>query len=312
MDVSQIMKTQPLMYSVLNTLFQKGIQDAPKVFTNLYESVSSGSKENVYAWLNRLPGMRLWKNNTGRVHRNVESDDFSVPNKRYEDTIDIPVDDLADEQAPVYSKAAQMMGRSCATIVDELMAKALNEGFTITESYDGVTMFSAAHVAGITSYSNLGTGQLTETNFKTAVTALGNLRLQADVESTPIPVNAGMKLLLVVPEVLRFTAVDILERQLIGGGNSNPLYKYAEILPTSYLTSNTAWFLFNMNGGIKPFFLQEREKFKMVSKTPLVNPSDRNFELDLITYAGKWRGAVCPTMPYLMYGSTGEDESSSS
>ena len=312
MDISQIMKNQPLMYSVLRTDFQKGIQDAPKVFTNLYESIGSITKENTYAWLNRLPGMRRWNARTSRTYRNVETENFSVPNIRWEDTIDIDVDDLADEQAPVYSKAAQMLGRSCSTVVDERMAEAINDGFTVTESYDGVTMFSDSHVAGATSYSNKGTDALSETTFKAAVTALGGLRLQADGESTPTPINAGMKLLLVVPEVLRFTAMDILNRQLIGGGNSNPLFNFAEVMATSYLTSSTAWFLFNMNGGIKPFFLQERDKFKMVSKTPLVNPGDRNFELDTITYAGKWRGAVCPTMPYLMYGSDGTDSSSSS
>ena len=283
--------------------FQKGISEADLVSAPLYTKVPSAGAENVYPFVEHSPGMREWMKGESRVMRNYAMRDFSVKNRKFEDTLGIDVEDIEDNQLGLLSYQMKNIVTSGKMLIDQLIFECFNNGFTTALTYDGNPWFYDSHTVGLSTVDNNLGQALSTTTYTTAYQRIRGFKVQPDKLSTARPLNPGGKYVLVVPPVLEMTGRQILFNERNNYGATNELRGTADLLVSSYLTSDTAWFLVNVGGAVKPLFLQERTPFTMVEKTPA--NSDEAYLYDRIIYAVKWRGAALATFPWLAVGSAG-------
>ena len=298
--------TYKIITAGLRAEFQKGIEETVLVSAPLYQKVPSTGAENVYSWLEHLPGMREWFKGQSRTFRNYSLRDFSVKNRKFEDSLPIQLDDIDDNQLGQLAPAMRGMTDAAKMIVDELIFGSLNYGFTNTTDpgtgtsalcYDGLSWFNTAHQVGLSTVSNYVTAKLTSTSYAAAYTAIKNFSVQPDKLSHARPLNPGGKYLLVVNPLNEMVARQILVNERNQYGATNELRGTADILSTSWVTNSNAWYLLNVGGPVKPAFLQERQPLTMVEKTPA--NSDLAFLYDQVIYGVKWRGAALTSFPCL-------------
>jgi phage major head subunit gpT-like protein len=291
------------IYQNLRKDFQKGITEAKTLADPLYEVVPSTSNQNVYGWLNHVPNLREWYKTQSRVLRNVESVDFTVTNRKFEATLSIDVDSVSDNQLGQYTGLARALGDQGKRLYDQIVFELLNNGFTTSLLYDGLSWFNTGHTVGLSTVNNRTTAVLSEANLKTAITTMSGWTVKPDKLSTARPLTPALDLVLLVPPALRFTAESIINREKINNGEDNILYHACKVMVSSYLTSTTAWYLLNLGGPIKPIFVQNREGLELKNLNP--GNSDECFMSDLLIYGVKSRCAALPTLPWSAFGSTG-------
>jgi len=293
------------LFQNLRKDFEKGITEANIISTPLVEKVPSTGDSNVYSWLGHIAGMKEWYKGQPRVLRNIESFDFTVRNRKFENTIPIYEDDLEDEQLPQYSQIAKRMGIESKLLVDQLVFELFDNAFNSSYPiFDGKAWCADNHVIGQSTIDNKRTATLAESSLEEAIRAITAFQVQPDKLSKARPLNPTSKLMLVVPPALQTTAEKLVTLPLVSGGSSNYLYKKAEVLVSPWLTSTTAWFLVNVGASIKPIFVQERKKPEFRTLTP--KDSDLGFMNDSVVFGVKARMAALPTVPWLVIGSTGE------
>jgi phage major head subunit gpT-like protein len=122
--------------------------------------VNSTGKEQKYGWLGQSTKFREWLGD--RVVQNLKEWDFSIKNKKFENTIAVAADDIKDDNLGVYSPMFQMLGHDAATHPDQLVFDLLVAGFAGL-CYDGQYFFDTDHPVidkdGVTqSVSNTGGG----------------------------------------------------------------------------------------------------------------------------------------------------------
>ena len=294
-----------LIYQNLRKEFQAGITEARTVADPLYQTVPSTSDSNVYGWLGHIPGFKEMFKGQTRVHRNVESQSYTVANRKFEDTIEIDLDTVDDNQLGSYAGLAKSFGAVGMSKKDEVVFELMNNGFTTALAYDGLSWFNDAHKVGLSTVDNdLGSISLTEANLEAAMVKLRGFTVQPDKLSKARPLEPlADKLLLVVNPALWATASKMVSLRTVSTGGENFLYKAAEVLSTSYVTSTTAWFLLNVGAPMKPVIFQNRKDLQFRMLTP--DNSDGAFDRDVYIYGAKMRCAALPSLPWLACGSRG-------
>jgi len=280
--------------------FQKGIDDVQSISMPIVDTIQSSGKGELHNWLEFVPGLREWTNNDLRVIRNVQTKEYYVANRRFENTIEIDVDDAEDNALNQYSYVAKGMGREAELLADQLVAELFNNGFASQTTYDGEYWFSNSHSVGLSTVDNLYTDALSQTSFIAAYHAIRSFTIQPDAESTARPLNPMGKYVLMVPTELEVTAREIVELDYASSGASNKTKGLAEVMVNPWLTDANNWFLMNTST-FKPVMYQERLAPSFIEKTPA--NSDGCFYGDKIQYGIKARGAALPTFPWLCVGS---------
>lgn len=292
------------IYQNLRKDFEKGISEGKTIADPLYSTVPSTSNANVYSWLGHIPGYKEWFAGQPRVMRNVETFGYTVANRKFENTITIPVDHVNDNQLNQYAPVARNIGALGKLVPDELVFDLFNNGFTTTLAYDGLPWFSDSHLIGLSTVDNKRTAVLSDTALEEAIRSLMSFKVKPDKLSTARPLNpVASKLILLVPPALNTTAEKLVTLQKNAYGADNYLYKKAEVLCSSWLTSETAWFLVNVSAPITPVYLQNRENLIFRNLTP--KDSDLAFNYDTLIFGAKCRMAALPTYPHLCISSTG-------
>ena len=292
-----------IITAALRAEFQKGIEETQLVSTPLFQKVPSTGYENVYSWLEHLPGMKEWFKGDARTLRNYSLRDFSVKNRKFEDTLPISIDDIDDNQLGQLGPAMRGMTDAAKLIIDQLAFEVFNNGFTTALTYDGLPWFSHTHPVGVGTVDNYITSTLTAASFATAYQNIKKFMVQPDKLSTSRPLNPGGRYLLVVNPSNEVVARQLLIAERNAAGATNVLMGAADILSTSWVTSPNAWYLLNVGASVKPLFVQERQPLTMIEKTPA--NSDVAFYYDEIIYGVKWRGAALASLPWLAIGSDG-------
>lgn len=297
------------IYDNVNKAFTDKLQETKPMLGELYDTVPSTSEAEVYGWLEFIPGFTEMFRGQPRVFRNVKSTSYRVPNRKFENTIPIELDDISDSKLGQYAIAGKMIGATGALLPDQLIAELIRLSASTALCYDGYAIASASHKVGITSFDNTYTKTLTATSLEYAINTMLGWVFKADKLSEPRPLNIGTaKLLLWHPPALRSTARKLCLMPFDAFGASNSLFEQA--IPITIPTisaaaggSDTAWGLVNVGGPIKPFFIQNRLKLEMMQKTPA--NSDKAFTEDKFIIGAKCRMAALPTFPWLFWRSTG-------
>jgi phage major head subunit gpT-like protein len=128
--------------TAITTAFNTSLTGAPTSYGQIAMTVRSTTRANVYPKLSEIPGMREW---IGERHvTRLSKEGFTLINRRFENTIAVLVDDLADDQYGMYSTLAADFGQTAAELPDELTWEQLEKGFD-TEHYDGQFFFDTDH-----------------------------------------------------------------------------------------------------------------------------------------------------------------------
>jgi phage major head subunit gpT-like protein len=125
-----------------STRFQGALKSATSLYSKVSTVVSSGSREQDYAWLMDLPGVREWIGD--RVIRQLGAAEYTIRNKSWELTISVDRDDIADDNLGLYSTKIDIMADSTGRHGDELVFSTLKNGFTQL-CYDGQYFFDTDH-----------------------------------------------------------------------------------------------------------------------------------------------------------------------
>lgn len=293
-----------IFYTGLKTEFQKGIEEVSPTSTPFTMKVASATAREAYKWLTHIPGFREIGADAAKIIRNVKNEEFVVVNRKFEDTIEVPIDDIEDDQVAQYSGMAKAIGVQGQLLYDQLVFECLNTGFSTTQTYDGKAWFANDHVVGESVVDNLSTKKLTLANYATVLAQIKQFKVKPDKDSVARPLNPTGKYVLVVGPKNEGTARQILEATDIGA-TSNIYKNSAELLVCNWLSDEDNWFLINVGLGIKPLILQERKKPVLIEKTP-VN-SDHAMIWDRLLWSAEARLAAAPTFPWLAIGSTGKD-----
>lgn len=128
--------------TAFNTAFNTTLNDTPTTWAKIAMRVNSSTRHQAYPRLDDIKGMREWVGE--RFIQRLGSDGFTITNRKFENTIAVQADDIADDQVGLYGNLVQDFAQSAAELPDELVYEMLVAGFT-TEHYDGQNFFDVDH-----------------------------------------------------------------------------------------------------------------------------------------------------------------------
>ena len=107
-------------------------------FGDLATRIPSTSDSETYRWLGTVPQIREW--GTGRVTQGLRTESYSIENLKYEATIEVDRDEIADDQTGQIRLRIGELAERAATHKDFLIGQLLINGATSGfNSFDGVT-----------------------------------------------------------------------------------------------------------------------------------------------------------------------------
>jgi phage major head subunit gpT-like protein len=131
-----------ILTTSFSTAFSNGLGLVPPMYQRVAMTIPSATKENSYAWLKDIPGMREWLGD--RVVNQLAIDGYRLANRSFEMTVGVKRDDIEDDQYGVYAPMFRFMGENAARHPNELAFELLNKGFE-TPCYDGQYFFDTDH-----------------------------------------------------------------------------------------------------------------------------------------------------------------------
>lgn len=288
------------IYSGFNTLFNKGFENVEAQYDQVAMIVPSSSRDETYAWLGQMPTLREWIGE--REIQGLCANSYTIRNRDFELTVEVPRNDIMDDNIGIYSPLIKNMGEEAKLHPDTLVFELLASGFTM-KCYDGKPFFSNAHPLsdkGVTQ-SNLGTKKLSIEAYADARAQMMGIKGEYGRSLKIVP-----NLLVVSPQK-EAIARQILFAETING-TSNVYKGTSELMVSQELADfGEQWYLLSTKRSIRPLIFQEREKPRFVSKT---NDSDDNvFLSNKYLYGINSRYNAGYGLWQLAYGSTGTNES---
>jgi len=261
---------------------------------------STGSSV-LHAWLNQIPRMQEWVGD--RIVNNIESDNMTITNRKFEATIEIPREDIEDDQHGLYRPLARYLGQNAAAHPDQLCYDALvaNSNWA-----DGSAFFLNNRTYGSNTIDNLSTSALSETEFESAIETMWSY-----VGHNNEPLNVRPTVLLVGPSQ-RDTAWDICQNEFraivaadassyVHGRNRNAGLVTPVVSSRLVGTYASNWYLLGEIAGIKGIVYQQR-KVAELQDTRMTDDSDFVFENDKYQMGVRSRGESFLSLPHLIFG----------
>lgn len=128
-----------------NTSFQLGLGSYTSMVAVLATIINSTSSEETYGWLGDIPKLREWIGD--RQIKGLSAKGYTIKNRKFESTIEVPRDDIEDDKLGLYGPRIQMLGQSAAQHPDEVLFELINAAFT-TLCFDGQNFFDTDHPVG--------------------------------------------------------------------------------------------------------------------------------------------------------------------
>jgi len=124
------------------TLFKKGLANSSSQWKKVATRVPSSTKENTYGWLGKFPSLREWVGD--RVLKSMKEHGYTLPNKKFESTVDVDRADIEDDNLGVYNVIAESAGQEAEDHIDRNVFAVLADGFN-NLCYDGQNFFDEEH-----------------------------------------------------------------------------------------------------------------------------------------------------------------------
>lgn len=239
------------IFKGFRVIFDTAYQAATPDWTDLAMRVASTGSEEEYDWLGAVPGMRELLGEV--VLKNLTAHQFTIRNREWEDTIKVKRKDIERDKLGIYSPMVKAMADAAAQHPDDLVASLLCNGFT-DKDYTGSAFFALNKepVKGGTKFSNKGTKQFSQANFREART---NLRTRKN--SAGRSLKLGRDLLLVVSPKFESQAREVLfADKLNNNTNVDKGTARLKVFPDLTTYNEDAWFLLEVGNAIKPLIVQ--------------------------------------------------------
>lgn len=285
--------------------YQAGFDRAPLVYDPIVMRVSSGSRKNIYGFLQKQLRLREW--NGPRDIRAIEESGFEVVNRKYQESIEVSREDIEDDILGVYrDQLFPDLGEAAAMFPQQLLRDTLQSASGAgPTAFDGVALFSGARDYGGGTIDNIGSGgDLTPDNFNTAWSAMASYR---DKDGEPLGVMATH---LIVPPQLRRAALEVTQATTnfavaagaFDGAVDNVMRGWCDVIVMTELANEPAkWYLADLSKGAKPIVFQERTQPELVARTSPDDP--KVFDLDVFAWGVRYRCAMAAGLPHLIYSS---------
>ncbi len=292
-----------LLTKGLRSEFLNRFEGTQTFFQDLATRIPSTSDSETYRWLGTVPQIREW--GTGRITQGLRTESYSVENLKYEATIEVDRDEIADDQTGQIRLRVGELAERAATHKDFLVSQLLINGATSGfDTYDGLTFFNDAHVSGASgnqdndlTFTAATAADPTVDEFKSSLKqAIAQMLAFKDDQAQPMMINAT-GLVCVVPPTMFFTALEAVNASVISN-TSNVLAGAAQVVALPWLSTATTWYLLKTNGVIRPFIFQDREP---VEFNALAEGSEEAFKREVFLYGvraryriayGYWQFAV--------------------
>jgi len=131
-----------MLFRSFNTAYQKGFDGITPQWGGIATLVPSTTGQEDYGWLGDIPGLREWIGD--RQIKNLLTHDYSIKNRKFENTIGVPRDKIEDDQFGIFASLIEMMGNSAALHPDILVFGLLALAFATT-CYDGQYFIDSDH-----------------------------------------------------------------------------------------------------------------------------------------------------------------------
>ena len=93
------------IYIGFNTIFNKALEEAKPLYTEVATITPSTTDSETYAWLNDIPSMREWVGE--REVQNISASGYTIKNKPFESTFGINREEFDDDRLGIYSPIIQ-------------------------------------------------------------------------------------------------------------------------------------------------------------------------------------------------------------
>ena len=283
-----------LLTKGLRSEFLNRFEGTPTYFGDLSTRIVSTGDSETYRWLGTVPKMREW--GTGRLAKGLRSESYSVENAKYEATIEVDRDEIADDQTGQIRVRVAELAQRAATHKDYLVSQLLVNGEASGyDSYDGVSFFNDAHSSGDSgsqdnrlTYDATDADNPTVEEYKAALkAAIATMLAYKDDQGEPMMI-AGTGLVCVVPPTMYFTALEAINASVVNS-TTNILEGAARVIPFPWLTDTSKWYLLKTDGVIRPFIFQDREPAEFGS---LAENSEEAFKREKFLYGVRARYAM--------------------
>ena len=125
-----------------STAFNERFTGVETTYATIAMIVQSSTKNQGYPKLSELRGMEKW---VGERHKErLTVDGFTITNEKFENTVVVGADEIADDQYGVFTPILSDLGQTAAELPDELCWSQLEKGFDTTH-YDGQFFFDTDH-----------------------------------------------------------------------------------------------------------------------------------------------------------------------
>ena len=316
-----------IIFRTANLQYQSAMDSTPAWYKQVSTTITSTSRQIVYAWMDRVPILREWLGE--RVVNAAATHSRTVTNKPFELTLDLDKFDIEDDQLGLFSFGVKNMGMQASKWPDQQIAKWMRSDASTVNGFDGVPQFSTAHpllggdvvgssaggFGGITgipaTQSNLAVSTaLTYDNYGTARAAMQSFR---GADGQPLGINPT---LLVVPPQLEPMAKAIVENDYVpsttnvlgtsaaGQAPMNNVFKGTTRVMTipELADKPTNWWLLDTSKVVMPFLWQLRTAPIFTARTSPTDPIV--FDTHKFRYGIEARGVAAETLWFLSYAGT--------
>jgi phage major head subunit gpT-like protein len=250
----------------LTALFDQTAQAAKPFYPTLCMVMNSLGADEQYGMLGSIPAVREW---AGERHFNqLAAADFTIKNRKWEDSILIEKDNIDDDRLGIYGPVLQNLANEATHHPDKLLMQLIVAGAS-TVCFDGQYFFDTDHSWGKSgtqsnalTYDASDHTKVTGAEFRAAyhlaLVAMMNFKRDNGEPFVRPIVEEYNNLLVMVPPALKVAATEGTKAAILGN-NSNIVIGDARVVASPYMTNTAKWHLYDLSQPIKPYVFQARK-----------------------------------------------------
>lgn len=128
--------------TAMKARFNRGLAKKEEAWKQIAMLMSSSGASNTYEWLSNFPAFKEWVG--ARTHKVAALTAFTVANRKFENTLDIPREKVEDDNYSMYGDLSESYGESVIDLKNELVFAHIAAGFSEV-CYDSQFFFDTDH-----------------------------------------------------------------------------------------------------------------------------------------------------------------------
>ncbi len=131
-----------LVFKGFKAVYKDAYEATPIEQNRIAMEVPSSAANESYGWLGQFPGLRPWVGS--RIIKSLSTHGFTIENEKFESTVNVKRDMIADDRIGVFKPMFADMGRVARQHPDTMLFALMQKGFA-AECYDGQNFFDTDH-----------------------------------------------------------------------------------------------------------------------------------------------------------------------